>query len=227
MVDQVGLNQGLVSNNNMLAAPVNVTAPAANNQSLFQLPDPSVNNYANDFMMQNLDFNAMAAGVSPQANNGQMPQVPVQNQPQVPQTPVTVQNQPATPQTNPSFNGNNNVNTSELDNCLTQRDPNIAQTENGNPYRKTYTLTKTGAVAGLAAPVAVKGFELFKAGTLKNIFKSKSLLVSCPLVAAAGLGIGWLLDGFLNSKRAQKADGVIQPQPQPQVQPQTQLQAKV
>ena len=47
MVDQVSLNQGLVSNNNMLAAPVNVTAPAANNQSLFQLPDPSVNNYAN------------------------------------------------------------------------------------------------------------------------------------------------------------------------------------
>lgn len=227
MVDKVGLNQGFVSNNNMLAAPVNVTAPAANNQSLFQLPDPSVNNYANDFMMQNLDFNAMAAGVSPQANNGQIPQVPVQNQPQLPQTPVTVQNQPATPQTNPSFNGNNNVNTSELDNCLTQRDPNIAQTENGNPYRKTYTLTKTGAVAGLAAPVAVKGFELFKAGTLKNIFKSKSLLVSCPLVAAAGLGIGWLLDGFLNSKRAQKADGAIQPQPQPQVQPQTQLQAKV
>lgn len=96
------------------------------------------------------------------------------------------------------------MNTSELDNCLTQRDQNLVQTENGNTYRKTYTLTKTGAAVGLAAPVAVKGFELFKAGALKNIFKSKSLLVSCPLVAAAGLGIGWLLDGLINSKRAQK-----------------------
>lgn len=232
MVEQVGLNQGLANNYYpAVTAPLNnpITVNNSTNNSLFDAPNPSVNDYSSDFMMQNLDFNAMAAGVSPQANNGQVLQVPVQNQPQVPQTPVTAQNQPAAPQTNPSFNGNNNVNTSELDNCLTQRDPNIAQTENGNPYRKTYTLTKTGAVAGLAAPVAVKGFELFKAGTLKNIFKSKSLLVSCPLVAAAGLGIGWLLDGFINSKRAQKADGTVQPQPQPQVQiqPQAQLQAKV
>ena len=219
MVDQVSLNQGLVSNNNMLAAPVNVTAPAANNQSLFQLPDPSVNNYANDFMMQNLDFNAMAAGIYP---NGQIPQVPAQNQPQ---TQTIVPNQPAQQQAVPTFSGNDNVNTSELDNCLTQRDQNLVQTENGNTYRKTYTLTKTGAAVGLAAPVAVKGFELFKAGALKNIFKSKSLLVSCPLVAAAGLGIGWLLDGFINSKRARKADAATQPQVQPQTQPQ--LQAKV
>ena len=234
MVEQVGLNQGLANNYYpTVTAPLNNPITVNNNtNSLFNASTPSVNDYSGDFMMQNLDFNAMAAGVSPQTNNGQIPQMPVQNQPQVPQTPVTVQNQPISQQTNSSFNGNNNVNTSELDNCLTQRDPNIAQTENGNPYRKTYTLTKTGAVAGLAAPIAVKGFELFKAGALKNIFKSKSLLVSCPLVAAAGLGIGWLLDGFLNSKRAQKVDGTVQPQPQPQpqsqsqVQPQAQLQAK-
>ena len=219
MVDQVSLDQGLVSNNNMLAAPVNVTAPAANNQSLFQLPDPSVNNYANDFMMQNLDFNAMAAGIYP---NGQIPQVPAQNQPQ---TQTIVPNQPAQQQAVPTFSGNDNVNTSELDNCLTQRDQNLVQTENGNTYRKKKKKKKTGAAVGLAAPVAVKGFELFKAGALKNIFKSKSLLVSCPLVAAAGLGIGWLLDGFINSKRAQKADAATQPQVQPQTQPQ--LQAKV
>ncbi len=51
------------------------------------------------------------------------------------------------------------------------------------------------------------------------------MLVSCPLVAVAGLGIGWLLDGFINSKRAQKADAVAQPQAQPQIQ--AQLQANV
>ena len=220
MVEQVGLNQGLANNYYpTVTAPLNNPITVNNNtNSLFNASTPSVNDYSGDFMMQNLDFNAMAAGVSPQTNNGQIPQMPVQNQPQVPQTPVTAQNQPTAPQTSSSFNGNNNVNTSELDNCLTQRDPNIVQTENGNSYRKTYALTKAGAVVGLAAPVTAKAFELFKAGNIKNIFKSKSLLVSCPLVAAAGLGIGWLLDGFINSKRAQKADGVVQAQSQPQLQ---------
>ncbi len=222
MVSQVGLNQGLINNSYPAAAQLSNPSVTNNKNSLFDMSNPPVNNYANDFMMQNLDFNAMAAGIYPQASNGQIPQVPAQNQPQ---TQTIVPNQQAQEQVIPSFSGNDNVNTSELDGCLVQRDPNLVQTENGNTYRKTYTLTKLGAAVGLGTPVAVKGFELFKAGNLKNIFKSKNLLVSCPLVAVAGLGIGWLLDGFINSKRAQKADAVAQPQAQPQIQ--AQLQANV
>ncbi len=220
MVSQVGLNQSLVNSNSTQLASLNI--PTVSNNSLFSnMPDFSVNNYTNDFMMQNLDFDAMAAGIYPQQNVGQ-------NLPAIAQNSQTLQNPVQAPQVTqtatPAFSGNQELNTSELDGCLAQRDPNLVNTKSGNSYRKTNTFAKTGAVTGFAAPLLVKGFELFKTGNLKNIFKSKQLLVSCPLVAAAGLGIGWLLDGFTNSKRAQSADANAQQQA---VVPQTQLSATV
>ena len=120
------------------------------------MSNPPVNNYANDFMMQNLDFNAMAAGIYPQASNGQIPLSSCTKSTAKHKT--IVPNQQAQEQVIPSFSGNDNVNTSELDGCLVQRDPNLVQTENGNTYRKTYTLTKLGAAVGLGTPVAVKWF---------------------------------------------------------------------
>ncbi len=156
MVSQVGLNQGLINNSYPAAAPLSNPSVTNNKNSLFDMSNPPVNNYANDFMMQNLDFNAMAAGIYPQSKQRtDSASSCTQNQPQ---TQTIVPNQQAQEQVIPSFSGNDNVNTSELDGCLVQRDPNLVQTENGNTYRKTYTLTKLGAAVGLGTPVAVKGF---------------------------------------------------------------------
>ena len=45
-----------------------------------------------------------------------------------------------------------------------------------------------------------------KGGKISELFKFKQLAIVCPALALAGVGIGALVDGFINTKNAQKAD---------------------
>jgi len=94
----------------------------------------------------------------------------------------------------------------DLTGYLNAGDKNLEITENGNPYIKTNTGKKAGAALGFLAPVTGKLVQLFKGGKFSELFKFKQIAIACPAIALAGLGIGALIDGYVNTQRAKAAD---------------------
>lgn len=214
MAPQVGLNTGL--GNICYMQPMSAAYNRPNNlnstNNLFNFAGsytPVGNNYENDMMMANIDFSQIGAASTGNAN-ANTPAV----QSQLTGNLSTEQNNSLTAKTPVlSFKGNdaNPVNETrqeqnELDGYLVQKDKNVGYTESNNRYVKSNGYKKAGFVAGLLAPMTGKIVKLFKGGKFKELFRFKPLAIACPAVALAGLGIGALLDGHINSKRAKAAD---------------------
>ncbi len=187
--------------------------PVANNNTANNNPLIGGNllttDYSDDIMMSNIDFSNPSSWqpatqqTSPAAQTAPATQQPatVPTQAQQAQVPAFTSN----PQTNaPS---------SELDNYLVAQDNNHAVTENGNTYKKSNNGKIIGTIGGFLAPIGSKLISLFKGGNIKNLFKFKQLAIVCPALALAGFGIGALVDGFFNAKKAQAADSLAQQQP--------------
>jgi len=120
-----------------------------------------------------------------------------------------------------SFRGKQNPNETkmqnELTNCLLERDKDIAYTENGNGYKKTSTGKVLGTIGGFIAPIGMSLLKLLtEGGGLKNALKLKQLAITCPALAAIGLGIGAFIDNIKNNNRAQTADAAATTQQQQQ-----------
>lgn len=209
MVSQVGLNTGF-NNYSTSSNPV-ITNTIGSNNSIFNVPQ---NNYSDDIMMQNFDAMLNSALTSQAQQSGlNSLQQPAVNQDY---NQLLYANNNAQ-----SFTSNQNnmlaqnyqtdsqqqpVDVSSLNGHLIQRDKNVAYTENNNAYHQSNTAKKAGAFLGFLAPMGGKIVKLFQGGKFKDLFKFKQLAIACPALALAGLAVGSLVDGYINSKRAKEAD---------------------
>lgn len=228
MVSQVGSMAPMPNYNNPLCATN--TMPASNG-SVFDYANPLATGtaYDNDMFMPDFLKTPVITGqaqaqVQPQAQaqaqNTQTDltqQVPQSQQPVTqPQYDVT-QQQVAQPQydvanpqqqttatQNPQFTG------SELNGCLadTQSD-DVDYTKSGNPYKKASFGKKSGAVLGFLAPIA--------SHLISGSKEWKQLFKTCPLLAIAGFGIGYLVDSCTEANRANAADAAAKQAKQSQI----------
>lgn len=231
MVSQVGSMAPMPNYNNPLSATN--TMPASNG-SVFDYANPLATGTAYDNDMFMPDFlktpviTGQAQQAQAQAQNTQTDltqQVPQSQQPvqTVSQQPVTqpqydvTQQQVAQPQydvanpqqqttatQNPQFTG------SELNGCLadTQGD-DVDYTKSGNPYKKASFGKKSGAVLGFLAPIA--------SHLISGSKEWKQLFKTCPLLAIAGFGIGYLVDSCTEANRANAADAAAKQAKQSQI----------
>ena len=225
MVSQVGSMAPMPNYNNPLSATN--TMPASNG-SVFDYANPLATGtaYDNDMFMPDFLKTPVITGQAQQAQAQVQPQAQAQAQntqtdltQQVPQSqqPVqTVSQQPVTqPQydvtqqqttatQNPQFTG------SELNGCLadTQGD-DVDYTKSGNPYKKASFGKKSGAVLGFLAPIA--------SHLISGSKEWKQLFKTCPLLAIAGFGIGYLVDSCTESNRANAADAAAKQDKQSQI----------
>ena len=229
MVSQVGSMAPMPNYNNPLSATN--TMPASNG-SVFDYANPLATGtaYDNDMFMPNFLKTPVITGQAQQAQAQVQPQAQAQNTQtdltqQVPQSqqPVTqpqydvTQQQVAQPQydvanpqqqtvatQNPQFTG------SELNGCLadTQSD-DVDYTKSGNPYKKASFGKKSGAVLGFLAPIA--------SHLISGSKEWKQLFKTCPLLAIAGFGIGYLVDSCTEANRANAADAAAKQAKQSQI----------
>lgn len=233
MVSQVGSMAPMPNYNNPLCATN--TMPASNG-SVFDYANPLATGTAYDNDMFMPDFlktpvitgQAQQAQAQAQSQNTQTDltqQVPQSQQPvqTVSQQPVTQPQYDATPQQvaqpqydvanpqqqttatqNPQFTG------SELNGCLadTQGD-DVDYTKSGNPYKKASFGKKSGAVLGFLAPIA--------SHLISGSKEWKQLFKTCPLLAIAGFGIGYLVDSCTEANRANAADAAAKQAKQSQI----------
>ena len=241
MVSQVGSMAPMPNYNNPLFATN--TMPASNG-SVFNYANPLATGtaYDNDMFMPDFLKTPVITGqaqqpqAQAQAQNTQTDltqQVPQSQQPvqtvsqqpvqTVSQQPVTqpqydvTQQQVAQPQydvanpqqqttatQNPQFTG------SELNGCLadTQSD-DVDYTKSGNPYKKASFGKKSGAVLGFLAPIA--------SHLISGSKEWKQLFKTCPLLAIAGFGIGYLVDSCTEANRANAADAAAKQAKQSQI----------
>lgn len=233
MVSQVGSMAPMPNYNNPLCATN--TMPASNG-SVFNYANPLATGtaYDNDMFMPDFLKTPVITGQAQQAQAQVQPQAQAQAQAQntqtdltqqVPQSqqPVTqpqydvTQQQVAQPQydvanpqqqttatQNPQFTG------SELNGCLadTQSD-DVDYTKSGNPYKKASFGKKSGAVLGFLAPIA--------SHLISGSKEWKQLFKTCPLLAIAGFGIGYLVDSCTESNRANAADAAAKQAKQSQI----------
>lgn len=227
MVSQVGSMAPMPNYNNPLCATN--TMPASNG-SVFDYANPLATGtaYDNDMFMPDFLKTPVITGQAQQAQA--QPQAQAQNTQtdltqQVPQSqqPVTqpqydvTQQQVAQPQydvanpqqqttatQNPQFTG------SELNGCLadTQSD-DVDYTKSGNPYKKASFGKKSGAVLGFLAPIA--------SHLISGSKEWKQLFKTCPLLAIAGFGIGYLVDSCTEANRANAADAAAKQAKQSQI----------
>lgn len=233
MVSQVGSMAPMPNYNNPLCATN--TMPASNG-SVFDYANPLATGTAYDNDMFMPDFlktpvitgQAQQAQPQAQAQNTQTDltqQVPQSQQPvqTVSQQPVTqpqydvtqqqVAQQPqydvANPQQqtttqNPQFTG------SELNGCLAEpQGDDVDYTKSGNPYKKASFGKKSGAVLGFLAPIA--------SHLISGSKEWKQLFKTCPLLAIAGFGIGYLVDSCTEANRANAADAAAKQDKQSQI----------
>lgn len=233
MVSQVGSMAPMPNYNNPLCATN--TMPASNG-SVFDYANPLATGTAYDNDMFMPDFlktpvitgQAQQAQAQAQAQNTQTDltqQVPQSQQPvqTVSQQPVTqpqydvtqqqVAQQPqydvANPQQqtttqNPQFTG------SELNGCLAEpQGDDVDYTKSGNPYKKASFGKKSGAVLGFLAPIA--------SHLISGSKEWKQLFKTCPLLAIAGFGIGYLVDSCTEANRANAADAAAKQDKQSQI----------
>lgn len=226
MVSQVGSMAPMPNYNNPLSA---TNTMATNNNSVFDYANPLATGttYDNDMFMP--DFlktpviNGQAqqaqAQVQPQAQNNQTyltQQVPQSQQPVTqPQYDVANPQQQTVATQNPQFTG------SELNGCLAEpQGDDVDYTKSGNPYKKASFGKKSGAVLGFLAPIA--------SHLISGSKEWKQLFKTCPLLAIAGFGIGYLVDSCTESNRANAADAAAKQAKQSQIlaqSPQQQMSA--
>ena len=242
MVSQVGSMAPMPNYNNPLCATN--TMPASNG-SVFDYANPLATGtaYDNDMFMPDFLKTPVINGQAqqPQQAQAQQPQqAQAQVQPQaqaqaqntqtdltqqVPQSqqPVAQPQYDVTPQQvaqpqydvanpqqqttatqNPQFTG------SELNGCLadTQSD-DVDYTKSGNPYKKASFGKKSGAVLGFLAPIA--------SHLISGSKEWKQLFKTCPLLAIAGFGIGYLVDSCTEANRANAADAAAKQAKQSQI----------
>lgn len=227
MVSQVGSMAPMPNYNNPLCATN--TMPASNG-SVFDYANPLATGtaYDNDMFMPDFLKTPVITGqaqqtqaqAQPQAQNTQTDltqQVPQSQQPVTqPQCDVTPQQvaqpqydvanpqQQTTATQNPQFTG------SELNGCLadTQSD-DVDYTKSGNPYKKASFGKKSGAVLGFLAPIA--------SHLISGSKEWKQLFKTCPLLAIAGFGIGYLVDSCTEANRANAADAAAKQAKQSQI----------
>lgn len=240
MVSQVGSMAPMPNYNNPLSATN--TMPASNG-SVFDYANPLATGtaYDNDMFMPDFLKTPVITGQAQQAQAQVQPQAQAQNTQtdltqQVPQSqqPVTqpqydvTQQQVAQPQydvanpqqqtvatQNPQFTG------SELNGCLAEpQGDDVDYTKSGNPYKKASFGKKSGAVLGFLAPIA--------SHLISGSKEWKQLFKTCPLLAIAGFGIGYLVDSCTESNRANAADAAAKQAKQSQIlaqSPQQQMSA--
>lgn len=234
MVSQVGSMAPMPNYNNPLSATN--TMPASNG-SVFDYANPLATGtaYDNDMFMPDFLKTPVINGqaqVQPQAqaqaqntqtdltqqvSQSQQPVQTVSQQPVAqPQYDVTPQQvaqpqydvanpqQQTTATQNPQFTG------SELNGCLadTQSD-DVDYTKSGNPYKKASFGKKSGAVLGFLAPIA--------SHLISGSKEWKQLFKTCPLLAIAGFGIGYLVDSCIEANRANAADAAAKQDKQSQI----------
>lgn len=222
MVSQVGSMAPMPNYNNPLCATN--TMPASNG-SVFDYANPLATGtaYDNDMFMPDFLKTPVITGQAQQAQaqNTQTDltqQVPQSQQPvtqpqydvtqqqvaQQPQYDVANPQQQTTATQNPQFTG------SELNGCLadTQSD-DVDYTKSGNPYKKASFGKKSGAVLGFLAPIA--SYLISGSKEWKQLFKT------CPLLAIAGFGIGYLVDSCTEANRANAADAAAKQDKQSQI----------
>ena len=228
MVSQVGSMAPMPNYNNQLLA---TNTMATNNNSVFDYANPLATGttYDNDMFMPNFLKTPVITGQAQQAQAQVQPQAQAQNTQtdltqQVPQS----QQQVAQPQydvansqqqtvatQNPQFTG------SELNGCLAEpQGDDVDYTKSGNPYKKASFGKKSGAVLGFLAPIA--------SHLISGSKEWKQLFKTCPLLAIAGFGIGYLVDSCTESNRANAADAAAKQAKQSQIlaqSPQQQMSA--
>lgn len=225
MVSQVGSMAPMPNYNNPLCA---TNTMATNNNSVFDYANPLATGtaYDNDMFMPNFLKTPVITGqaqaqVQPQAQaqNTQTDltqQVP-QSQQQVAQPQYDIANpqQQTVATQNPQFTG------SELNGCLAEpQGDDVDYTKSGNPYKKASFGKKSGAVLGFLAPIA--------SHLISGSKEWKQLFKTCPLLAIAGFGIGYLVDSCTESNRANVADAAAKQAKQSQIlaqSPQQQMSA--
>ena len=229
MVSQVGSMAPIPNYNNPLSATN--TMPASNG-SVFDYANPLATGtaYDNDMFMPDFLKTPVITGQAQQAQAQVQPQAQAQNTQtdltqQVPQSqqPVTqpqydvTQQQVAQPQydvanpqqqtvatQNPQFTG------SELNGCLAEpQGDDVDYTKSGNPYKKASFGKKSGAVLGFLAPIA--------SHLISGSKEWKQLFKTCPLLAIAGFGIGYLVDSCTEANRANAADAAAKQDKQSQI----------
>lgn len=226
MVSQVGSMAPMPNYNNPLSA---TNTMATNNNSVFDYANPLATGtaYDNDMFMPNFLKTPVITGqaqqaqaqVQPQAQNNQTyltQQVPQSQQPVTqPQYDVANPQQQTVATQNPQFTG------SELNGCLAEpQGDDVDYTKSGNPYKKASFGKKSGAVLGFLAPIA--------SHLISGSKEWKQLFKTCPLLAIAGFGIGYLVDSCTESNRANAADAAAKQAKQSQIlaqSPQQQMSA--
>lgn len=238
MVSQVGSMAPMPNYNNPLCATN--TMPASNG-SVFDYANPLATGtaYDNDMFMPDFLKTPVITGQAQQAQAQVQPQAQAQNTQtdltqQVPQSqqPVqTVSQQPvaqpqydvtqqqvaqqpqydvANPQQQTTATQNPQFTGSELNGCLAEpQSDDVDYTKSGNPYKKASFGKKSGAVLGFLAPIA--------SHLIRGSKEWKQLFKTCPLLAIAGFGIGYLVDSCTEANRANAADAAAKQAKQSQI----------
>ena len=201
---QNGFNFPLGNNFNFTSNSSNPLASGTkNNNSLFG-PLQSSNTYSNDFMMSGFDFNSL----SYDAKTGTIfQQKPVQDNKV--QASVNQKNnagvlnflsEPLQQTGTSSLTGNvssQEPNFSELNNYLTKQ-------ENAQQPTPSNIGKIAGAAVGFSAPIAERVVAGLKNGSVIKALNWKQLAVTCPIIALAGYGVGFLADKIINSVKGVK-----------------------
>ena len=185
MADTVSLNTNIGNTQNIglgttTAQNTTTTATAQSNKSLNSIfsnnsLNATTNDYSNDLMMSNLNFSSIASGQAPQNT-----------------TPIEqAQIQPQQEQQAPAKTALNSNPIDPLTGCLAEQ----------NTPKKSNIGKLVGAIL---APLAGKVVGLCKGQNIKTLFNLKQLAITCPLIGAAGLGVGVLVDSYLDTKNAKK-----------------------
>lgn len=199
MADTLSLNTNISNAQNIGLAgnttgAQSTTSVAQNNKSLNSIfSNNSLNATTNDYSNDLMMSNLNFSSIA----SGQAPQT---TQAELPQAQTQA---PATT----AFTSNA---TDQLTGCLADQ----------NSPKKSNIGKLIGAIGGFLAPLAGKIVGLCKGQSAKTLFNFKQLAITCPLIGAAGLGVGVLVDSYLDTKNAKKPTQQLQtPQTaQPQAQ---------
>lgn len=201
---------GYTNNLGTSLSSTNMTGSLFGSNPMYQM---TTSNYEDDMMMPEelkiSGMNNMLATASLQ-NTGSQTQG-------VQQATTFTSNQQPAQTTGTMDNFGTQVDDQAYSNYLVNRDANIETTETGNAYQKTAIGKKSLATLGFLAPATGKVVQLFKGGSFKELFKFKPLALATGALTLAGLGIGSLIDGYINNQRAKSADAQVQQQTATQV----------
>ena len=178
MVSQVGLNTSV---SKALPALTNNNAAANTNGSLFtNYNSVPTNDYSNDVFMSNMNFSQLASGAAAQGTTAQQAQ-------------------------QQTFEGGTKAVTDTQGEGEKSNKFKILGFLGGALTPVALKAAKSVKANGLKA-VASKAVTLIKSGKFTKLFTKKGLMVSCPIFAVVGLGLGMLLDSCFSSRKANKEE---------------------